>query len=277
MTKFPYKRIVSYGCSITAGSELGTASVYGMTDDQLKEFVKVNQIDNIQKLHYIVDFANARENYLKIEKLDATLSWPNYIAAHFNVPLDNRAIGGSSLSSATHNILKDLHNSDINNDDLVLVGITGPFRWFQYDEDGGTSGGVVGTPHWKKTPLEYQTQLQKHYFNRYNLLYAHFKEIAFISNLSDTLNGRIKLCYAMHGIETLKLIFHNDLKEKDFAEFFDFCINMCPSHNFIEKTVVLDILQIRPSERHPFGHPKVKYHKEFADILITKLEAMYSD
>jgi hypothetical protein len=274
MTKFPYKRVFSYGCSITAGTELGDAALLGMTDEQLKQFVKANQIVGTQDLYSKLGATNKTIGL--INTVNASFSWPNYVAEHFNIPLYNRAIGGSSLSSATHEILKDLHASIINDDDLILVGITGPGRWFQYSDNGKTAGGVVGQYSWPNTPLEYQKQLEQNFFNRHNLMYNHYKELAFISNLSDRLNGQIKMCYAVNSPSMLENIFH--LKEKEFVGFYDFCCSIFPTHNLIEKTVCLTELAGRsPENFHPFCHPKVEFHKKFANILIENLEKMYND
>jgi hypothetical protein len=274
MIKFPYKRIISYGCSITAGTELGDAALLGMTEDQLADFVRTNQVVGNRDLYGKLGVT--QDTIVLIDAVNASFSWPNYVARRFNVPLENRAIGGSSLSSATNEILKDLHNSNINADDLILVGITGPGRWFQYNEDGSTGGGVIGWG-WPNTLLEYQTQLENNFFNKYNLLYNHYKELAFISNLSDTLNGQIKMCYALNSPYHFEIVFRNDLKEKKFAEFYNFCLNICPTHHFLENTRALNEILGITGERHPFGHPKVKYHKKFANMLIKKLEEMYSD
>ena len=274
MTKFPYKRIFSYGCSITAGTELGDAALLGMTEDQLDEFVKANQIVGTQDLYG--KLGAMKDTIGLINTVNASFSWPNYVAEHFNVPLHNRAIGGSSLSSATHEILKDLHNSNINNDDLILVGITGPGRWFQFNEGGKTAGGVVGQYSWPNTLLEYQNQLEQNFFNRHNLLYNHYKELAFISNLSDRLNGQIKMCYAVNSPSQLENIFH--LKEKEFVGFYDFCRSIFPTHNLIDETLCLTELAGRDRKNfHPFKHPKVEFHKKFANILIEKMEKMYND
>lgn len=273
MTKFPYKRIISYGCSITAGDELGDARVLGMTDGQLAEFVRTKRITSSSHLYGELKVTD--EMRMRIRDVNGELSWPNYITKHFKVPILNRSISGSSLSSATNEILKDLHNSVINDDDLILVGITGPGRWFQYNEDGKTGGGVVGWG-WHDTPQDYQTQLETNYFNKYNLFYTHFKEIAFISNLSDRLNGRIQLCYCHYGPWYLEHIFYKELKKEKFAKFYDFCYNICPPHNFLDTRQALAEMVEITAKRHPFGHPTVKYHKDFADILIKKLEKKYA-
>ena len=39
MIKLPYNRIISYGCSFTAGSELGTAEFLGITEEELHKLV----------------------------------------------------------------------------------------------------------------------------------------------------------------------------------------------------------------------------------------------
>lgn len=273
MTNFPYKRIISYGCSLTAGSELTDHEFMGITEDELFEYVKKHKFTGSHDLFRVF---NLSPNTIKeILAKNASKSWPNYVAKHFGVDILNRAIPGSSLGEATYNILKDLYDGRINDDDLVLVGITSPSRWFQFDEKGEKFGGVFG---WMPIS-EYSTQLEMNWANPYNIVYSHYKEITFLSDLSDRLNGQIKLCYTFGAPQYITHFYGEELKDSKFAEFFDFSISLLPLHNFIDhENSICEIASwITPETHHVFGHPRVQFHEQFSEILIEKLEKMYND
>lgn len=277
MTDFKYKRIISYGCSFTAGSELMDHTVIGMDEQELFAYVKKH---NITGSHQLFQKLGISEQTMKdIFAANAAASWPNFISRHFNVPLANRAVPGTSLSHATYKLLNDLHYSAIEEDDLVLVGITSPNRWFQFLENGNEGWGVFGIGWNMRFNVEYQKKLEEHWFNEYNLIYSHFKELTFLSDLSDRLQGRIKLCYAFGSPEYLKHFLKKELEHPKFAEFFEFSAGMCPTHNFIDDTQsISDLAGWRDdSKHHVFGHPRVQFHEQFANTLIEKMEKMYND
>ena len=280
MTNFPYKRIISYGCSLTAGTELLDHAVLNMTENEFVEFLKKNKISSIPEFFsYLKDNFSYDEITSKMFQLNASASWPNFIAKHFSVPHVNQAVPGSSVSHTAYKILKDLASSQIEETDLVLVGITSPSRWFQFLEDGDEAWGVFGIGWNMRFKVEYQKQLEKHWFNAYNIIYSHFKEITFLSDLSDRLGGRIKLCYAFAGPEYLKYFFEEDLQNSRFSDFFNFSVDMCPTHNFLDTTASISNLAgwRKDSTHHVFGHPKIQFHEQFANILIEKMEKMYND
>jgi len=274
MTKnFPYKRIISYGCSLTAGSELTDHEFLGITEDELFDLVKKR---NMKGSHEVFQFFKLTSmTHKQLLAKNASVSWPNYVAQNFNVPLVNKAMPGTSLSHATYNILNDLHYNAIEEDDLVLVGITSPSRWFQFTDKGEEFGGVFGF----LGKDEYVKQLELEWANPYNLMYTHYKEIAFLSDLSDRLNGQIKLCYAFGSPDYLKHFYRSELKEKKFSEFYQFALSLYPRHNFIDHTTSISELAswIEPTKHHVFGHPRVQFHKIFANMISENLEKMYND
>jgi len=272
MTKLPYKRLISYGCSFTAGSELTDHEFLGFTEDELFKYVKKHKITGTYELF---DSLNVTPQvHREVLAKNSTKSWPNYIGKHFDLPVINRAIPGSSLSEATYNILKDSHDGRITDDDLVIVGVTSPARWFQFTDDGGYFGGVFG---WMPES-EYYNHLLHGWANPYNVVYSHYKEIAFLSNLSDRLNQQIKLCYTFGGPDYIKYSYEEELKESKFSEFFDFSSSIFPKHNFIDEVSLCELAMIiKPETHHVFGHPRIRFHEQFANILIEKMETMYND
>jgi hypothetical protein len=287
MIKLPYNRIISYGCSFTAGTELGTAEFLGITEEEMHKLVKKHSSPSLwhmlRKSKNLSD-SDADELEEKITKHSLTKSWPNYVAKYFDVPLVNRGIGGSSLSFIVSRILTDLHNSDIKDDDLILVGLPASARWFQYKDDGTSVYGVFGHPWINSQSFDpmYQQQVEQHFFNNHNMFYNYCKDITFLSLLSDKLNSRIKICCAMITEERHRKVYHEELKQQHFNDHFNMCFDIAKlSNHYISETDCLwpdgEAARINPASHHIFGHPRVKYHEQFANILIKKLEEMYSD
>ena len=283
MIKFPYNRIISYGCSVTAGSELIDHELLNLSEEDLFAHVK-NQ--NIRGPHDLFKSLNASTKTIEnIRIRNATKSWPNFIAKRFDKPLHNRAIQGTSLLDATYRILSDLHNSNIKNDDLILVGVTSPLRWFQFFEHGDYGNGIFGSNFigstWEaKFSNEFKTQIEHNWVNAYNIVYNHCKELMLLSALSDRLDGRIKLCYVFGKDTFLGHLFEREIKDKIFSEFYDMCVSMLPTHNDINPTS-LTTLSGNPitdfENHHVFGHPRIEFHEQYANLVIEKLEQMYSD
>jgi len=287
MIKLPYNRIISYGCSFTAGSELGDAEVLGMTEEEMHKLVKQHSSSSLWHLlrtRMNLTHLDADRLKQKIEKYNLTKSWPNYVAKHFDVPLVNRAIGGASLSLLVSKILTDLHASEIKDDDLILVGLPAPARWFQYKDNGTSVYGVFGHPWINSQSFDpmYQQQVEQHFFNNHNMFYNYCKDIAFLSLLSDKLNSRIKICCAMITEERHRKVYHEELKQQHFNKHFNMCFDIAKlSNHYISETDCLwpdgEAALINPASHHIFGHPRVQFHEKFANDLIVKLEQMYSD
>lgn len=276
MTEFPYKRIVSYGCSLTAGTELMDHAALDMTEEEYIQYLNNNKLDSIPKIYsHLID--NFPEKMIKMEEMNAQASWPNFICNHYNVPHLNRGFPGASITHTTFKILSDIHSNATNDSDLLLVGITSPNRWFQFLPDGGDVCGIFSHPWHHKLNRDYAESVEKHWANVYNIVYSYFKEIAFLSDLSDTLNGRIKLCYAFGTPSYFREQFSEELTDEKFKDFFEFCFGLVPNHNIIDEhnSICELAMQFFGESQHVFGHPKVRFHEKFANILIENLSTIY--
>ena len=297
MTKFNYTRIVSYGCSFTAGSELTDHDIIGITEEELLETIKKQKFIGSREVYdyYKINYDTRK----KILESNRSKSWPNYIANYYGIPLVNRARPGTSLSHATYSLLCDIHKKEIRPTDLILIGITSPNRWFQFTEKGETFYGVFNRG-WTflRHPLaseKYREELEKNWYNLYNIIYTHYKEMQFLSNLSNNMSKQIKLCYAIGSSSFIKFLFPKELptsllqqlfptlqnteqQSKD-SEFFDFCQSLVSHENFLAPDISLGEITPRNEfvNHHAFGHPRVEYHKQYANILIEELEKMYND
>jgi hypothetical protein len=166
---------------------------------------------------------------------------------------------------------------------LVLVGVTSPYRWFQFLENGDAGSGVFGSM-WENAKFseEYRSQIESNWANPYNIVYNYHKELMFLSALSDRLDGKIKLCYIFGKDTYQKWTFAEEMKDKKFSKFVDFCVSMSPLNNDINPTALTEIsgnpeTDKKFTKHHAFGHPRIEIHQQYADLVIEKLEQMYSD
>jgi hypothetical protein len=99
-----------------------------------------------------------------------------------------------------------------------------------------------------------------------------------LSALSDSLDGRIKLCYVFGKDIFLTYTFAEELKNKKFCEFYDMCVSTMPIHNEIN-TIGLTVISGNPitdvKRHHVFGHPRIESHQKYANLVIEKLEQMF--
>ena len=280
MSKFPYNRIISYGCSFTAGDELGDSAIIGWEETKLVEYIKTHKITSRTDF-FNKDMKYPRSLVNRIEEYNKTLSWPNFIARRYNVPLLNRSVGGASNELMLYYYMLDRQNGLIQPSDLVLFGLTSPARWFQFTNLGHEFYGVVTHP-WVGIEPEYKDQLLKNWFNSYNIIHTYSKTVTFLSHESDLNNGQIKMCYAYMCPDKLRRHLLPELETDHAKDFYDNLMKMYPRHNFLnEDTCISTLAETHYTDgeqtHHAFGHPVIKYQQQFANILIEKMEKMYND
>ena len=82
--------------------------------------------------------------------------------------------------------------------------------------------------------------------------------------------------------ERNRKLYREELTQQHFNDHFNMCFDIAKlSNHYISETDCLwpegEAGFINPASHHIFGHPRVQYHEQFANILIKKLEEMYSD
>lgn len=278
MTNFPYKRIISYGCSFTAGDELGDSEILGWSEDELEIYAKKNKIPSSVQLFH--DYLKLDSSVVKnIYDYNKTLSWPNYVAKYFNVPLLNRAKGGGTNEWMIHQYMKDKKSGLIDKTDLILFGLTSPMRWFQFTNEGEELFGVF-LQHWPGVSDELQTCLSKHWLNVYNLANSFSKNIQFISNESDINGNRIKMCHAFMHPGTFRAWFKDELTESEKKlQLFNSIMEMYDRHNILQPNeCIANLTHFYESDDRKyqtFGHPVRKYHELYANLIIQDLVTLY--
>lgn len=105
-----FRRLVAYGCSLTAGTELGDHLAMGITLDEcnkLKRKVPIERWRIFEKQH-------------NLEEAGYYRSWAGHLSNHLDLELENRGIGSASIDQCLLRMKNSLHNPE----DLVIVGLT---------------------------------------------------------------------------------------------------------------------------------------------------------
>lgn len=259
MIKGKYNRIVAYGCSFTAGDELADAQVLGIPE---------NEIDELKRSGLTRKELYGRQR-TDINDVSKTLSWVRWLADRYNVAYSNRAVGGGSIQQMVFRLERDLRLGHINDDDLVLVGLTSMYRWFQFDREGHELSWVFA---YTKDAHDLNDKLVEYYVNEYNIIWQYYMHMNYLEMLAEKYDN-IKILHAISPFsEEKEFNIRNKKMKHDFKTFID-------SFKFKsllnEKYGMGQLYTHLPKKEatHGWGHPKVKYQKEFANLLYSWIEA----
>jgi hypothetical protein len=265
-----FNRIVAYGCSVTSGFELA--------DYQLMPNMSSLDVDDFKNKHGIEPWRNlleSKHSLKSIEDAEHKLSWPRWLSEKFNVDFINRAVPGSNSQSSIFFLEKDLNSKIITPNDLIIVGHTEPRRWFWIDDASRTRhcchGGIP--KDWKNQITNrlrwpsniFYEEFAKYVFNDQHCLYQWYHDIKYLDMLSTVLGGNILQVYCY---KTLK----QELSEKN-DDFFDMMKSANSFQSILDHDYSFDSLVDwnNKDQIHPFTHPKVEYHKVYADHIYNKI------
>lgn len=258
-----FDRIVFYGCSITAGSEIGNELF--LNNDYKRKF-DISDIDKIKKQHtrklFIEKYINSDVSFEEIENYSKTKSWANKLAQLFNVDCDNRSVPAGNNQLSVHNIELDLSLSLIKDTDLVIVGISPYERWMWIDKNGNTHKTIFDWKHdWPSTKfynefLLYISNVNQYFFNT-------FLSLKHLNFLSKQLNNRILLQF-MHRPWVVDPLLENKYKNLSNEVFKLSSIIDC-NYSFSQ------IVKNWDDDVHGYSHPKEHHHSIMANYLYNKL------
>ena len=258
-----YKRIVAYGCSFTAGDELADSLVLGLPEEEI-DLLKRSGISRNDL------YGNLYSECIRIGK---NLSWVRWLADRYNVPYSNRAHPGGSIQQMVYRIERDYYNGLTNDDDLVIVGLTSLYRWFQFDDTGQERAWVLTSEY--PDIAEFNQKLVEYYANPQNVLWYYQLHLNYMQMLAD----KRKNIFAVHAIspfsvEVISRIHPtqqwNNADPKAFKSDFLKTIDSFKYPFILNHDYGMGKLYAHlPKEEatHGYGHPKLKYQKEFANII----------
>lgn len=249
------KRIIFYGCSFTAGVELSD-----------KEHYPQLSVEEIQKLKRKLGY----EFYHKFDeklrnKLDNPKAWPRWFCDELNITWDNRAVPGSSMGAIVFNIERDLSNGEINDTDLIIVGITSAERICTFTEHGSRS--YILNNQDTSWDENFKKDFSLTIANDNYILFNWYKDIKYLDLLSSKLNGRLFQQYVWATVEE-----NYRFAQYNVADYMQTIIT--PSLKFdsiIDDRFSFSTLNTwAPENCELFHHPKIELQQEFGRRLAKK-------
>lgn len=182
-------RVVAYGCSWTVGSELMDHIHMNVSFDECNAIKKTylatdKPYENMHKFIEKYDIGNK-----SLIELNHRNSWAGQLAQRLNKPIINRAAGGSSLDQNYFALYSDYINGKILDTDLVVVGLTTPYRSVKFGHRSVVSSIQLGHQlregkHEDKSLIEL--------FNDDFLVFTYFKTLQLLGSLADKINIRLQ-------------------------------------------------------------------------------------
>ena len=258
-------RVVAYGCSWTAGSELMDHVHMGVSFDKCntikKTYIATGKThENMHKFIKKYDIGNPT-----LVDLNRRSSWAGQVASLLGKPLDNRAEGGSSLDQIYFTLYNDFIKGNILDTDLVLVGITTPYRVARFGYHG--VGSVQLGYHFREGKEEDKSLIEL--FNDDYLVYSYFKTLQLFGALKDKINIRlqpvIKELYP-HGTETF--IFNI----KHTREYANTVWNSLQDVFLLEAEYLRDYIVDGIPKRCGFLHQPIESHTELANKIYNQVK-----
>lgn len=259
------KRILAYGCSWTAGSELMDHVHMGVSFDKCNTIKKtyIATGKTHENMHRFIEKYNIDDPALV--NLNHCSSWAGQVAGMLNKPLKNRAEGGSSLDQIYFTLYMDFIKGNILDTDLVLVGLTTPYRTVKFRDH------VVGSLqlgyHFREGKEEDKSMIEL--FNDDYLVYTYFKTLQLFGALKDKINIRLQpVIQEVYPHRPETFIF--DLKQtRDYA---------CAVWNSLQDVFLLEaeylqeyIVDGKP-KRCGFMHEPVESHTELANKIYNQVK-----
>jgi len=247
-----FNRIVFYGCSFTAGSELSDKELYPQLS--VEEIQKLKRKEGYEFYH---KFDEKLRN-----KLDNPKSWPRWFCDELNIDWDNRAVPGSSMGAIVFNIEHDLSNGEINDTDLIIVGITSAERICTFDEYGSKSYILNDLDtSWDKN---FKKDFSLTIANDNYILFNWYRDIKYLDLLSSRLNGRLFQQYIWATVEE-----NSRFSQYNLAEYMQKVISPTVSFDsIIDANFSFSTLDTwSPENSELFHHPKIHIHQEFGRRL----------
>lgn len=267
----PYSRLVVYGCSFTAGTELADHEYIGKSPKWSDQF-KIAR--GFSEWTEFLTKTIGTEKYNELIETCKQRSWAGHLANHLSVPCVNRAIGGCSLEEMLYLYYQDKINNFLCNSDLVIFGLTSPGRFMYLDEK-------FGEP--QRCLLGFQQALawrsKKYYKSYINLmgndnttLWQYFNSLQHLNMLCNANRNT----YMQHILNTYSYHknWYSTNASDNVLELLDYMIPQSIDDQSLFEFVELDRLK---DLTHGGGHLYESVHIKFSAHLYEKIISMHGD
>ena len=265
---FNIKRIVAFGCSWSAGTEI--------LDHQLNSyFVDLkNKLDYARWWEKLQADPDQAKLHRELRKQEPNYAWPAHLASYLGVDIVNYAKPGNSNELMCWQILQKLDSGEVTNDDLILVGTTGIQRsmFFSNTDPEPVPFLLSNIESYK---VELSDQITK-YFTDDRLLWNYYRDLTVFESIKQKINGRLfvvpmekirtELClwpstdnYGTYRVVSLEnaLFFNKRISQLYNSQLF--ATTDCCLYDFHSKKTML-----------PHGHLNEDAHRSFAEQLYKE-------
>lgn len=180
---FNIKRIVAFGCSFTAGTEI--------LDDQLNSyFVNLKRkLDAYRWWEQLKKDPEQMALLLEFRKQELNHAWPAHLASYLGVDFVSYAQPGNSNENMYWQIEQKLAAEEITDDDLVLVGLSEPERSLFFNADYADP-----VPFLLSNTRSYAHLLSENiikWFTDDRIVWNYYRDIKSFESVKQRLNGRL--------------------------------------------------------------------------------------
>lgn len=253
-------RIVAFGCSFTAGTELLDYTLderYYKLKKTLSAFDWYNVIYKDSRAHQTLKDNREKEKYI---------TWPAKLAENLSLDFLSFAQPGNSNEKILWQIERSIFDGTITDRDLILVGQTGPHRNMYFTNKHKEPTSFLLSNEGSIKPI-FQDSLYK-WFNDSRIFWDHIRFLDQLRFIKSRLNGRLlavhmELPFNLHENHYWGL---DDLGYQ--TDFFKFKLEeSIHSDLFIDKSLYMYQF-VNDENILEHGHPNETVHQNFADALI---------
>ena len=245
--------VFAFGCSHTAGAELLDHEVSSEAELIKRQHGLGHWLQHHRWLHALNDELTQREGQL---------AWPAQVAANIGWSVQNRAVGGSSLSDCVYRLEQDMYRGEIHAEDLILVGVPVYSRVFTWENPNRPCSWQTHNPHtWPQRDWNPSTVLTMHTDSQ--LLWQHLTALLRLTQISDRLQCPVRLFditgQNMDPLQALPQDHHFWHRWQEI---------MAHGHCLFDRSLASFQLE---DEQHAGLHPHVVVHQRFAQWVVAQL------
>lgn len=265
---FEINRIISVGCSYTAGSEI----LEHLLSPYFVELKK--KLNAFEWFEYIKKDQEQYNLLMELRKQEPNYAWPAKIASMLDIEFLNLSKPGNSNESAYWLLEKLFFEGKISNNDLVLVGLTSVFRSMFFSKSSDCP-----IPFLFSNVKSYKDQIGSkilNWFTDERIAWDHYKDLKGFESIKDQLGGRLFLVPMEKPLNEICSWPYNNrygtlnIKTKENAYFLN--NKICQLYNSdLFLTNQLFLYQFSTQEtRLDHGHLNEKAHVNFAQLLVNQ-------
>ena len=266
------KRLISFGCSFTSGSELIDHELLGISFDECNKKKQKWQSDK-KTMHQFEGYVSstARITPKQYIEMGSKRSYASKLADKLGLEHVNYAIPGGSVDHMVLDLFREHYTQKINpQTDLVFLGITLPHRYLTFSPE------QTGIPHSRVMSDRDFHDSDVHY-NDYKVMQTFFFALQNFKNFCIANN----FDFYMQPVPIKELLFYNRTNRKAnmFAEiYYDWQYLLTFERiwqEILEYAVDANLSLPHPMDFIPCGfeHPPESAHERFSKELYDKIIA----